>query len=59
MFYTIVIMTEGGVQMLISDWVREKPTLTILICLFLIALLDIWILVDSEKEKGNKMEEEG
>jgi len=37
---------------------EENHILVVLLCLFLIALLDIWILVnDSEKEKGNKMEE--
>jgi len=39
---------------------EENHILVVLLCLFLIALLVIWVLVnDSEKEKGNKIEEEG
>jgi len=34
---------------------EENHILVVLLCLFLIVLLDIWVLVnDSEKEKGGK-----
>jgi len=36
---------------------EENHILVVLLCLFLIALLDIWVLVN-DAEKGNKEDEE-